>query len=236
MQIYSQIFLGIITFLLGSIIASFLNVVAQSVPIGKNWWSRRSRCPHCQTLLTPKELIPIFSFIIQWGRCKSCYTKISSTYFATEVTGGLLFLTPLFLLEAPYTGIIQAWLFFSLLLTVTLTDIYYQLIPNKILISFAIGLFLIGGNVYVALVGFFFFYLLLLLGKCLFKKEIIGGGDIKLYLLIGWVLSLQELFLSIFLSSGLALIYILMTGKNKPIPFAPFIALGAIIAYLTGLY
>jgi len=238
MQNYIQVFpgislfLGISTFILGSIVASFLNVIAKSVPIGKNWYSRRSACPHCQSKLTPRELIPILSFLLQSGRCKSCGVKISSIYFLTEIAGGILFVLPFIFHGFSYSNFIQAWLFFSLLLTVTLTDIYYQLIPNKILIVFGVGLFLTGGNVVSALVGFSFFYGASMLGSFLFKKETIGGGDIKIFLLIGWVLPLQELFFAILIASSIALVYVLSIGKNKAIPFAPFIALGAIIAYL----
>jgi len=234
MQIY------LLVFAVGSIMASFLNVVAKSIPIKENWWLRRSACPHCQTTLTPRELVPIFSFLLQSGRCRFCRVKISPIYFLVEVVGGFLFVVPLFFLEVPPSGLffselIQAWFVMALLLMVTLTDIYYQLIPNKVLIVFAIGFLLTGGNVITGLVGFLFFYGTSLLGKVLFKRETIGGGDIKLYFVIGLVLSLQELFLAILISSGVALIYILVIGKNKAIPFAPFISLGALAVYLMGL-
>jgi len=248
----------ILAFILGSSIASFLNVVAKSVPIKQNWWSRRSACPHCQTILTPLQLFPILSFLAQVGRCKTCRTKISPIYLLTEIIGGLLFILPFVFLPTPTTYLILTWVFFSLLLTVTLTDLYYGLIPNKILIGFGIPilliliqlniatstaqypsvnqnpLLLVLPNIAAAIVGFLFFTGTTLLGKVLFKKETIGGGDIKLYLVTGLVLGVQSLLLSIAISSIVALVYVLVfvRNKNKPIPFAPFIALGTIIAYI----
>ena len=223
----------ILTFILGASIASFLNVVAKSHPVNQNWISRRSACPNCQKNLTPRELIPIISYISQLGRCTSCQAKITPLYLLTEIIGGILFISPLILLPNPHPYLIQAWIFFSLLLTVTLTDLYWRLIPNKILIAFGIPLFLIRPSIAGAVIGFLFFYGTSLLGKMLFKKETIGGGDIKLFLIIGLVLGVYSLFLSITISSAIALAYILIIAKNKnkPIPFAPFIAVGSIIAY-----
>ena len=248
MSFYIQIIFGISTFILGSSIASFLNVVAKSLPINQNWWSRRSACPYCKITLTPLQLIPILSFLVQNGHCSSCYTKISPLYLLTEIAGGLLFISPLIFLPNPNIYLIQTWIFFSLLLTVTLTDLYYQLIPNKILIAFGIPLLitqpsllqypnphLVLSNITTAIIGFLFFYGVAHLGKLLFKKETIGGGDIKLYLVIGLVLGIQSLFLSITISSIAALTYIIIFDNNninQPIPFAPFIALGSFIAYI----
>jgi len=175
---------------------------------------------------------------MQMGRCKSCDTKISPLYLLVEITGGLLFTSPLIFPSNPHIGIVQTWIFFSLLLTVTLTDLYYQLIPNKILIAFGIPLFLMRPNIATAITGFLFFYGAAFFGKILFKKDTIGGGDIKLYFVVGLVLTIQSLFLSIVISSATALIYLLIfaESKDKPIPFAPFIAIGAIIAYILSVH
>ncbi|MCL1989795.1 MAG: prepilin peptidase [Defluviitaleaceae bacterium] len=224
-----------LTFIVGSVAASFLNVVAQALPQHQNWWSRRSACPHCHKTLTWKELVPILSFCLQLGKCTFCRSKISRVYLAVEIIGGLLFTLPPIFLSLSHIDLIQAWLFFSLLLTVTLTDLYYQLIPNKILMIFGAAFFFTDVNILTGLIGFLFFYGASLMGKFLFKKETIGGGDIKLYGVIGLVLSYHALFTAILFSSSIALIYVLMTKKNKPIPFAPFIALGALMAYFMSM-
>ena len=223
------------TFILGSIVSSFLNVVAKSLPVKQNWWSRRSACPYCQKKLTARQLIPIVSFLIQKGRCHHCNAKLSRLYLLSEITGGLLFAVPTVFFSTSFFEILNAWLFFSLLLTLTLTDLYYQLIPNKILIAFGVPILFMNPNIVTGVVGFLFFYGTSLLGKFLFKKETIGGGDIKLYFIIGLILPFQPLFLAIVISALTALIYVVFFAKftrNKPIPFAPFIALGSIISYL----
>jgi len=228
----------ILIFILGTMIASFLNVVAQSVPIHQNWWFRKSACPHCKSILGPLQLIPILSFLIQKGRCHSCATNISFLYVYAEVAGGLLFVLPLIFLPNPPELLIPTWIFFSLLLTVTLTDLYYRVIPNKILIAFGIPLLFLYANVLTAIIGFLFFYGASLLGGLIFKKETIGGGDIKLYFVIGLVFQVQSLLLSITIASMVALVYILLFAKDnkrEPIPFAPFIAIGAMIAYLLAM-
>jgi len=227
-----QTLLVICTFTLGTIAASFLNVVAKSVPIQQNWWSRRSACPHCQTTLTALQLIPVFSFLAQKGRCRTCQTKIPLLYLLAEILGGFLFIIPL--IRHPYSpsSLIQAWIFLSLLLTVTLTDFYYRLIPNKILIAFGFLLLPLQPYIATAIIGFLFFYATAWFGKILFKKETLGGGDIKLYLVVGLALPIHSLFLSIAISSAIALVYAFIFARNKPIPFAPFISLGSLIAYL----
>ena len=222
----------LLTFLLGASVASFLNVVAKSVPKNNNWWSRRSACPNCQAILRARHLIPVISYLWQSGQCQTCQTKIPISYLVVEVFGGLLVLTPLLF---PTPNLLQAWLFLAMLLTVTLTDLYYRIIPNKILITFAIPLFLLQPQLAGALTGFLFFYGTALLGKFLFQKATIGGGDIKLYLVIGLVLPPQPLILSVVMASGIALFYVLVISKNKKqeIPFAPFIALGSLFAYFS---
>lgn len=219
------------TFFLGAILASFFNVVAKSVPTKQNWYSRRSACPLCQTLLKPWQLIPILSYLMQKGKCQTCKSTIPISYLVVEFVGGLLFTTTLFL---PFAPRLQMWLFLAMLFTVTLTDLYFQLIPNKILITFGIPLFLLQPQIAVAILSFLFFYLTGLIGSWLFKKETIGGGDIKLYLVIGFVLTLEFLLLSIVITTVTALLYILLWSKNKKqaIPFAPFIALGSLFSYL----
>ena len=218
-------------FFLGAAIASFLNVVAKSLPANQNWWSRRSASPCCQTVLQPTALIPIISYLVQNGRCKACLAKIPPSYFWVELTGGLLFLTPL-LLPRPY--LLQSWLFIALLMTVTLTDFYYRLVPNKILIAFGVPLFLLQPQLAGAVTGFLFFYGAALIGHLLWKKPTIGGGDIKLYFVIGLILPIRPLLLSVVIASGLALCYILIFSQNKKqeIPFVPFIAAGSLLSYL----
>jgi len=231
MPIYTYFF----SFLLGASVASFLNVVAYSVPIGANWAIRRSACVHCQAHLTARELIPIFSYLAQKGRCRSCSVNISLVYPLIELAGGLLFIIPLILLDQiDGQQLAHTWLFFSLLITVTLTDLYYGLIPNKILAVFGALLFMVDPSIFAAVMGLALFLVAALLGRWLFGQETVGGGDVKCYFVIGLALDVRALLVSVVISCGLALGYVLFVAEDRrePVKFAPFIALGAIMTMI----
>lgn len=224
-----------IIFMLGASVASFLNVVAYSLPINANWITRRSACPHCNTNLHALQLIPILSYVFQKGRCHSCHTLISPSYPLIEISGGILFIIALKLQhDFSLLQLIHTWIFFSLLITITLTDLYYGLIPNKILIAFGLFLMLFNPNLISAMFGFLVLFISACIGKWLFKKASLGGGDIKLYFVIGLAIPLNTLLLSIVISSVLALLYLLLIAQNKrqALPFAPFITLGVIITMM----
>jgi len=223
----------IFVFSVGTILASFLNVVATSLPMKENWINRRSACPKCKEMLKPYQLLPIISYVVQKGKCSGCKCVIPTRYPLTEIAGGALAVVPLFLGDS-YVGSARIWIFFALLFTVTLTDLYYRLVPNKILLFFGVPLFFISDHVLPAFFGFLFFLFADFIGRFLFKKETIGGGDIKLYFVIGLVLGIQQILYSIFISSALALLYLLLFAKDKsaPIPFVPFIATGSILSLL----
>jgi len=221
-------FIYILKFIIGLVLGSFLNVVAQSLPTGANWHTRRSTCPTCNRKLTTFELVPLLSYLILKGKCLGCLAKINPIYFWSELVSGILFML------VPLT--MQAWVFTSLLITVTLTDIYYQIVPNKVLIFVSFVLIPIHSSIINAIVGFSFMLAISTISEFIWKKRTLGGGDIKLYFVIGLVLPIPSLFLSIFLASALALTYIVICrhDKNVPLPFAPFISMGAYISYLWG--
>ena len=224
-----------IVFILGSSTASFLNVVAHDLPKKANWTMRRSTCPHCHTKLHLSQLIPVFSYLHQKGHCHSCHAVISPLYLLTELTGGVLFSLPLLLPnQVTLHQLVHTWIFFSLLITITLTDIYHGLIPNKILVTFGLLLFTIQPNILSAMIGFSLFFISACLGKWLFKKATLGGGDIKCYFVIGLAIELRILLLSIIVSCLLALLYIFFISKDRhaAVRFAPFISLGVIIVII----
>lgn len=230
-----SIYTYFIIFILGASTASLLNVVAHDLPLRANWTTRRSACPHCHTKLTMTELIPILSYLFQKGRCRFCHTKISPLYPLIEITGGLLFIIPLILpSNFSLLQLAHTWIFFSLLITITLTDIYYGLIPNKILATFGIILLMIEPNIFSAVIGFSLFFISACIGKWLFKKATLGGGDVKCYFVIGLAVELNILLLSIIVSCVLALLYILLISKDRhtAVRFAPFISLGVLIAII----
>lgn len=232
----------------GAALGSFYHVVGYRMPIGENWVSDRSRCPGCGHQLTALELMPILSYVIQGGKCRECKMHIKPIYLLSEIVAGLLFVFPVWFygFEGFVSGqLFVAWSFLSMLIIITVSDIYYQLILDKVLIFFGIvimALYLIYPqlNFLQALIsggiGFMTLCAIGLLGQLLFKKESLGGGDIKLYAVVGFVLGIAPMFLSIFMASVIALIYILllMKDKMKPIGFGPFIAIASYICLFYG--
>lgn len=233
---------------LGATLGSFYHVVGYRMPIGENWVSDRSRCPGCGHQLTALELIPILSYVIRGGKCRQCNMYIKPIYLLSEIVAGLLFVFPVWFygFEGFLSGqIFVSWAFLSMLIIITVSDIYYQLIPDKVLLFFGViivSLYIIypqlnSINALISgLVGFLTLYIIGLLGQLLFKKESLGGGDIKLYAIVGFVLGISPTFLSIFMAAVIALIYILLfvKDKSKPLGFGPFIAIASYICLFYG--
>jgi leader peptidase (prepilin peptidase)/N-methyltransferase len=227
----------------GLIFGSFFNVVGLRIPLKKSIVTPSSACPTCGHKLTPYELIPVISYLIQGGKCRVCKSRISPIYPFIEGLTGILFVL------APYQvgwswELIVAWSLISLFMIILVSDIHYMIIPDKILIVFA-GIFLIErilwplapwwDSIIGALVGF-----LLLLVIALVSKGGMGGGDIKLFALIGFVLGVKLVLLSFFLSTlfgavigGFALL-LKIVKRRQPIPFGPYIVAETLSAYFGG--
>ncbi len=235
--IYSYIFI------MGLIFGSFFNVVGIRVPIKESLLGR-SHCPNCNKQLGVVELIPIIGYLVLKGKCKECKHPISIKYPIMEFITGILFLVSFVILRENMVEYILIILFISLLVIITVSDMYYQIIPDTILLVFFPVILilrllspiemwydgLLGG-----LLGFGFMYLIALYGKKRFKKDALGGGDIKLYLIIGLVLGYQTVFLSLLFASLIALIYsFIFRKKGKYLPFVPFIAIGSLLSYFFG--
>ena len=224
----------------GILLGSFFNVVGLSVPIKQSFTTRRSACPSCGKTLSVFELIPVLSYLIQGGKCRGCKARISPLYPIMELLTGILFvLAPLVL--GWQAGLIVAWTLISLLIIITVSDIKYMLIPDKILIVFT-GIFLVE-RIFIpltpwwdALLGAAIGFSLLLL-IAVVSKGGMGGGDIKLFAVLGFVLGMKAVLLSFFLATlygtvfGLIGMSLKVVKKGKPIPFGPFIALGTLTAY-----
>ena len=232
-------------FLLGTIFGSFYNVVAYRVTKGESILFPASHCPHCGHKLKPWELIPILSFLLQKGKCSDCKARISLFYPIAEAVCGLLFVLA-YLSFGLSLDLIIALTFISMLIIIILSDCYYMVIEDSVLLIFGIALlievfFIKGLDVlFISLRnGFISFGIMLLIkvvGDFIFKKESMGGGDIKLMLifgfLIGWDMSIVTIFLSAFLAFPVSLI-ILKNSQNHEIPYGPFLSIAALIIYLT---
>jgi leader peptidase (prepilin peptidase)/N-methyltransferase len=235
--------LAIYAFLFGAVLGSFFNVVGIRVPAGESIISPPSHCPNCRRRLTAGDLIPIVSYFFLRGKCRSCQSKISFIYPFIELSTAWLFAFALL-----YTGLngtlIVIWTLISLLMIIFVTDIRYQMIPDKLLIFFALSFLTIRLFIPfrpwldVLLGASFGFGTLLLIAVISCGK--MGGGDIKLFAVLGLVLGVKEVLLAIFFScfyGSVIGIAMLLTGKIKrsqPIPFGPYIVLGTLTAYFYG--
>ena len=126
-------------FIIGAIFGSFYNVVGLRLPTGESIVSPPSHCPKCYHKLSGIELIPIISYIIQKGQCKSCGDKISIIYPIFEATSGLLFALA-YLSFGFNAELVIALTFISMLIIIVVSDINYLIIPDSILLIFGLAL------------------------------------------------------------------------------------------------
>lgn len=232
--------LNIMLFCYGIVLGSFYNVVGLRVPVKQSIVAPRSACPKCKHQLKAYELVPVLSYVIQGGKCRQCKTGISPIYPLVELTTGLLFVSAPLILGWT-SELFVAWTLISLFMIIFVSDITYMLIPDKILIVFA-GIFLLErifipltpwwDSILGAAIGF-----VLLLLIAMISKGGMGGGDIKLFAVVGFVVGTKVLLLSFFLATLLGAVIggvgllLKLIKKGKPIPFGPFIAAGTLLAY-----
>jgi leader peptidase (prepilin peptidase)/N-methyltransferase len=230
-------------FLYGILFGSFFNVIGLRVPIKKSIVSPRSACSTCGHQLKAYELIPVLSYMLLKGKCRGCKSRISPIYPIFELLTGLLFATAPLVIG--WSGeLVVTLTLISMFMIIIVSDINYMLIPDKILIWFA-GIFLLERIIWSltpwwdSLLGAGTGFILLLIITFVSKGGM-GGGDIKLYALLGFVLGFKLVLLSFFLSTlfgavigGFALLFKIVKRK-QPIPFGPFIAAGTLTAYYWG--
>lgn len=240
-----NVYFSILFFILGTIFGSFYNVVGYRLPRGESLLFPSSHCTNCNHKLGPLELIPVFSYIFQGGKCKHCKSKISLFYPLFEFFSGLMFMVS-YLIFGLSLNCLLSITFISMILIIIISDYQYMIINDSVLIVFSIliiiELFFINGlkstgiSILNGILSFIVMYLIKLLGDFLFKKESMGGGDIKLLFVFGLVLGLPLSIFSIFLASIIALpISIILLKKNTSheVPFGPYLGIAAIILFLS---
>ncbi|MBS4202748.1 prepilin peptidase [Lederbergia citrea] len=229
-----------IIFLYALLLGSFYNVVGLRVPLKQSIVKPRSSCPGCKNTLGTRELVPVFSYLFLKGKCRHCNQRISPLYPIMELSNGLLFVFAYIKLGWSVELII-AWLLISLFVIIFVSDVTYMLIPDKVLLVFT-GIFLAARVIYPltpwwdslagATVGF---SLLLLIA--IVSKGGMGGGDIKLFAVLGLVLGTKLILLSFFAATllgavtGVIGLAVGVFKKSNPIPFGPYIGLGTLIVY-----
>jgi len=241
----------IIVFILGSIWGSFANVCIHRLPIGESIVVKRSYCPDCKSKINWFNNIPLISFLILGGKCKSCKSGINKRYFIVELTSVISFLFIYHFFGLSITSVLLAVLsiFFIIIFFI---DLKHYIIPNALtfplmIIGFAksfdpnlnINLFpnylnsLIGG-----ILGYLVIWLIILFYKKIKNKEGMGLGDAKLLSAIGFWFGWVSIPFIIFLSSVIALIIVTPSLINKSkemssqIPFGPYLVIGCILYLL----
>ncbi|PKR76943.1 prepilin peptidase [Halalkalibacillus sediminis] len=228
---------------LGLIMGSFYNVVGLRVPNGESIVRPPSHCPNCNRRLGIRELIPVLSYIFQRGKCRSCYTKISPIYPFFEALTAALFVFTFHYIGFDFE-VLVAWALCSLLVIITISDLHYQIIPDKVLLFFgglmiALRFWLPTEPWYDAFFGAAMGFGLLLL-IAVVSRGGMGGGDIKLFAVLGLALGISNTLLTLFLAAvlgtivGLMLVPFHKVKRGVPFAFGPFIAVGALISYFYG--
>lgn len=244
-----MILIYILIFIFGTIIGSFLNVVILRYNTGESIIKDGSRCFICGNKLKWHELIPIFSFLAQKGKCRNCKSKISIQYPIVELLTGLIFLATF--LVTRYSLLVTGYYFliFSLLIIIAVYDFRHQIIPNAFVYSFIAFSFFspivtrytlhVTGYDYIAGFVFSAFFGLMWL---ISSGKWMGLGDAKLALGIGWLLGfskgLPALMLAFWIGAavGIFLLFFFKKSYNikSKLAFGPFLALGTLIAFLFG--
>ncbi len=235
-------------FMLGSAIGSFLNVCIARLPENLSVVTPGSHCLACNSPIKIYDNIPILSFIILKGRCRSCKTSYSVRYLAVELITGIA-VSAFFLIYGFNAEFLKISLFFFLLLVTGFIDYETGYIPTAVIItgSFA-GIFLnIIFPVYpylnwigAAAAGALFLWLMNYAGKLLYKQDGMGSGDVILAVMMGIYLGAENLvvgFSVAFVLTAAAGIFIRIKKgsiKGKTVPFGPFLAAGSITAALFG--
>ena len=241
----SFIFTYSYVFIFGACLGSFFMVVGLRLPQKENLITS-SHCDNCQTKLKPWHLIPIIGYLFLRGKCSNCHQKIPVIYPLFELLTGMLFTIIVYLMKFNQETII-ALLFISLLLICTVSDISARKILNKITYPAFILFLILRLTVsqlnpwWFALVGAGIGFTILLglglLSYAMLNQKGMGGGDIKLFTVIGVVIGPLPLLVVLVSASILSLLYVgvdfMITKKLKrKLPFGPFIALASVLVYI----
>ena len=243
------VYFVIMSFIIGVCLGSFFNVCIYRIPNKKSVVNPPSHCYNCSTRLKPLDLIPILSWSLLRGKCRYCGQKISSRYALVELLTGILFV----LLYNMYSSsIISLYysLLVSLLVIITFIDLEHHIIHNELITFGLVGATIfnilgLGISLKESLLGGLVcaggIFVLIYSISAITKKEVMGGGDIKLFFMVGIFLGTKLGLLTILLSFYAGSVYgvIIMIYKkikkkafNLVIPYGPFISMGAFISIL----
>ncbi len=235
--------------LLGLAIGSFLNVLIYRLPRDKKTVLERSACPHCGQPIPFYLNIPLISYIILGGKCRKCKGPISFRYPLVEALNAGLYIFFLHIDGLTFQLPVHYFLVSSLIV-IFFIDLEFQIIPDKItlpgiVIGLAASLLVQPPGIVDSLIGFAVgggsLLLVAYLGEWIFKKEAMGGGDIKMAAMMGAFVGWQKVLLIFFGGAILGMIVSILwmslskkVRSQRIIPFGPFLALAALIIIVYG--
>ncbi|NDJ15895.1 prepilin peptidase [Myxacorys almedinensis] len=246
-----------IVFALGASIGSFLNVVVYRLPAKLSILYPPSRCPHCLTRLKKHHNVPVLGWLWLNGKCNHCKSPISKRYPLVEASTGLIFLL-VFLTFGLSVQTIGYWAFLSWLVALSIIDLDTMTLPESLTRSglvVGLGFQLFSGwtvsgftgaiqnlmmGAIAAVLGIWLLDIIAIVGSVVFGQQAMGAGDSKLMAMIGAWLGWKSLLLAGFLACasgalvGGGAIALGILSRRQPMPFGPFLALGAAIALFYG--
>jgi len=253
-----EITLTIIFALFGTAIGSFLNVCMDRLPAGKSLIYPSSRCDTCQHSLSPRDLIPVVSYLWLRGRCRYCRTRLPLRSLWVELASGLLFAFSYWYYGISVELFIVTFYCYLFILIIVI-DLEHQLILNKVIFPASVvtlallainsflpepGLlskiiFLPAPKILSGIIGGAIGFVFLLIPMLIYQKGM-GAGDVKLAGLIGMVAGFPMVFIALFIgvfSGGFVAIMLLLLkikGRKDAIPYGAFLGLGPIVTLFWG--
>jgi leader peptidase (prepilin peptidase) / N-methyltransferase len=230
--------------LAGSVLGSFLNVVAYRLPRHESLAFPGSHCPACETPIKPYDNVPVLGWLLLRGRCRACGDAISPRYPAVEALTALLAVAVVLVKHSAH-DLALGLVLVGILVPIALIDLEHRIIPNKITLPAALAALVIGALtkpsglpeqlIAGAAAGGF------LLVFALAYPRGMGMGDVKLAAVLGLFLGrsvgvaiLVAVFTGTVVGAAVMARFGVAQGRKTAVPFGPFLAFGAIVALLVG--
>lgn len=235
----------------GLVVGSFLNVVVYRIPAGLSVVHPPSACPTCGAGIKPYDNVPVLSWLMLRGKCRSCGTRISVRYPLVEASTGLLFYATYIVVGLHWTLLAYLW-FVAVTFALALIDFDTKRIPNRILFPGAVvGAALLGlgaladgtvgayGRSWLTALAYFAGFLIL----ALIIPAGFGMGDVKLAFFLGmfvgfvsWPALAVSVFGAVFIGGGVSILLLASrrVGRKDAIPFGPSMVAGAWVAIAFG--
>ena len=250
-----ELFYAGLSLILGASIGSFLNVVVYRLPLGLSLLHPPSRCPKCYTPLKAKDNIPVFGWLLLQGQCRYCSSHISARYPLVEFITAALFGIAFAIFGFSWMTL-GSFVLIPCLVALALIDLDLMILPNVLtqwgmiagllfqgILAVTNGEGFLNGlfqSLFSAILGLLIFDALRIIGSAILRQQAMGGGDAKLAALIGawlgWKMMLLSSFLACLVGSiiGVGGIALGLISRRQPIPFGPYLVLGAIAALFVG--